>query len=206
MKAFLLTAGLACALAAAGLATAQTKQPPPKPKAPPATEAKQAPATSGKLALADQRFVKEAAIVGMAEVELGKLAADKATTADVKQFGQRMVDDHSKANDELKSWASQNNVTLPADLDAKNKATRDRLSKLTGAAFDRAYMTAMVADHNADVAAFERASKTVKNTDLKAWVDKTLPTLQEHKKMAHDTRAKLGGAAKTTKPKTMKKE
>jgi putative membrane protein len=196
MKRFVLIAGLACALAAAGSASAQTasaaKQP-PRPK--PAVKAETQPAKSGTIAAADQRFVKEAAMGGMAEVEMGRLAAGKAANADVRQFGQRMVDDHSKANDELKSWASQNNVTLPTELGAKHKAMQARLSKLSGAAFDRAYMSDMVADHDKDVAAFERASKTVKNADLKAWVDRTLPTLQEHKKSAHEIRAKLGGGA-----------
>src|SRR5579885_1157926 len=87
----------------------------------------------------DDMFAKKAAEGGMAEVELGKLAADKGTSPDVKAFGQRMVDDHTKANDQLKSVASQENIALPTDINAKDKAEKDRLSKLSGAAFDRAY-------------------------------------------------------------------
>ena len=133
----------------------------------------------------------------MAEVDLGKLAASKATNADVKQFGQRMVDDHGKANDELKSWASQKSVTLPADLDAKHKAEHARLEKLSGDAFDRAYMSLMVTDHNKDVAEFQKESKAAKDADLKAWAAKTLPTLQDHQKSAKEISAKVhGGAAK----------
>jgi len=131
----------------------------------------------------------------MAEVDLGKLAASKATNPDVKQFGQRMVDDHGKANDELKSWASQKNVTLPTDLDAKHKAEHGRLEKLSGDAFDRAYMTSMVADHNKDVAEFQRESKAAKDPDLKAWVTKTLPTLQDHQKSAKEISGKVHGSA-----------
>jgi len=150
--------------------------------------------TAGKASSGDQQFVHEAAIGGMAEVELGKLATDKASSADVKQFGQRMVDDHGKANDELKSLASQKNWTLPTELDAKHKATRDRLSKLSGAEFDRAYMKEMVADHNKDVREFAEHAKTAKDADLKAWVQKTLPVLKEHQSMAKDVSQKVATA------------
>jgi putative membrane protein len=161
----------------------------------------------GAMSASDQAFAKEAATGGMAEVDLGKLAATKATNPDVKQFGQRMVDDHGKANDELKSWASQKNVTLPADLDAKHKSEHARLEKLSGDAFDRAYMAAMVADHNKDVAAFQRESQAAKDPDLKAWAAKTLPTLQDHQKSAKDINAKVQGTAakSTTKSTTAKK-
>jgi putative membrane protein len=148
---------------------------------------------------ADQAFAKEAAIGGMAEVELGNLAKQNAASADVKQFGDRMVTDHGKANDELKQWASQKNVTLATELDAKHKATRDRLSKLNGEAFDKAYMHEMVLDHQKDVAAFRKESTSGKDADLKAWAGKTLPTLEDHLKMAQDTASKVGaaGAAKS---------
>src|SRR3954467_15601540 len=143
---------------------------------------------------ADQSFAREAAIGGMAEVELGNLAKDKGSNADVKRFGDRMATDHGKANDELKQWAQQKNVTLPTELDAKHKATRDRLTKLSGDAFDKAYMHEMVMDHTHDVAAFKRESTAAKDPDLKAWAGKTLPTLEDHMKMAKDTSAKVGSA------------
>ena len=146
---------------------------------------------------ADQAFAKEAATGGLAEVALGNLARQKASSSDVKAFGDRMVTDHSKANDELKQWAASNSVTLPADLDAKSKATQDRLSKLSGDAFDKAYMKDMVADHKKDVAAFKKESTSGKNTDLKAWAGKTLPTLEDHLKMAQDTASKVGAATAT---------
>jgi len=136
---------------------------------------------------------------GMAEVDLGQLAASKASDADVKQFGQRMVDDHGKANDELKSWASSKSVMLPTELDSKHKADHARLEKLSGAAFDKAYMAAMVADHNEDVAAFQRAAKSAKDSELKAWVAKTLPTLQDHQKSAKEISGKVHGTAATKK-------
>ena len=202
MRKFVVTAGLTCALALPAVAGAQAN--PSETPARPATgqpktgrgaSGRASAAESGALAAADKAFVMEAAQGGMAEVELGRLATDKATNADVKQFGQRMVDDHGKANDELKGLASQKNVTLPTELDAKHKATRDLLSKLTGDAFDKAYMADMVADHNKDVAAFMRASKTAKDADLKAFAGKTLPTLQEHQRMAKDVAGKVRGTA-----------
>ena len=149
-------------------------------------------AASGKLSAADTKFVHEAAVGGMAEVALGKLAAEKAANPDVKQFGQRMADDHSKANDELKAYASQKGVTIPAELDATHKATEARLSKLSGAAFDKAYMADMVKDHDKDVAAFKHASTSASDADLKAWAAKTLPTLQEHQTQAKSINAKVG--------------
>jgi putative membrane protein len=124
--------------------------------------------------------MKEAAQGGMAEVKLGTLAQNKASSEDVKSFGKRMVDDHGKANDELKSLASQKDVTLPADLGSKHKATYDRLSKLSGKEFDRAYMNEMLKDHREDVAEFEKASKSATDPDVKGFASRTLPTLQEH--------------------------
>ena len=126
----------------------------------------------------------------------GKLAAEKASAAEVKQFGRRMVDDHGKANGELKSLASQKGVTLPTELDAAHKATQAKLAQLSGAAFDRAYMQDMVKDHDKDVAAFRQASTGAADADLKAWAGKTLPTLQEHQTLAKSINAKVGTAAK----------
>jgi len=181
--------------------TAQTPPAQTSPAQPAGQSAKPAAgaAATGKLSAADNKFVHEAAVGGMAEVSLGKLAAEKATNPDVKQFAQRMVADHSKANDELKAYASQKGVTLPADTDAAHKATETRLSKLSGAAFDKAYMADMVKDHDKDVAAFKHASTSATDADLKAWAGKTLPTLQEHQTQAKSINAKVGastGAAK----------
>ena len=139
----------------------------------PSMQAKTAPA-------ADAAFMKKAAADGMAEVELGRMAADKATRQDVKDFAKMMVDDHSRANDELKSLASQKSVDLPADVEPQHKATKDRLGSLTGAAFDDAYVKAMVADHQKAVDAFGKESSGGKDPDTKAWAAKKLPKLQEH--------------------------
>jgi putative membrane protein len=217
MRKLLGIAMLAGALGASpALAQSTPDQAKPQPKPKPTATAKtpshnptdqKTAGTSGTLAPADHNFVNEAAIGGMAEVELGNLAKEKASNADVKSFGDRMATDHGKANDELKSWAQQKNVTLPTELDAKHKALRDRLAKLSGEAFDKAYMREMVSDHMHDVAAFKRESTAAKDADLKAWAGKTLPTLQEHMKMAKDTNAKVAGAAAPAKkaPSTPKK-
>ena len=132
---------------------------------------------------ADKKFVHDAAEGGLAEVD-GKLAAEKGSTEDVKKFGQRMVDDHSKANDELKQIASAKGVDLPTELSAKDKMLKTRLSKLNGQNFDKAYMENMVRDHKKDVSDFARESSAGGDTQVKEFAAKTLPTLKEHLKQA----------------------
>jgi len=144
---------------------------------------------------ADQKFVKDAAVGGMAEVELGKLAQDKGSSEAVKNFGKRMVDDHSKANDELKSIASQKSIDLPTSMDAKHQATVDRLSKLSGAEFDRAYTNEMLKDHETDVKEFQKQSTSGSDPDLKNFASKTLPTLQEHLSMIRDISKNKSGTS-----------
>ncbi|HKQ09142.1 MAG TPA: DUF4142 domain-containing protein [Blastocatellia bacterium] len=141
---------------------------------------------------ADRDFMTKAAVGGMEEVELGRLATQKAANADVKAFGQRMVDDHSRAGNELKSLAAQKNVTLPTALDQQHQADVDKLSKLSGAAFDREYMSMMVKDHVEDVAEFEREAATGSDSDVKAWAGRTVPTLRQHLQMAQDAAGKVG--------------
>ena len=140
----------------------------------------------------DTTFVTKAAQGGLAEVELGKLAQQKGTSAEVKTFGQRMVDDHSKANDELKSIAQQKNITLPTTIDPKDKALQARLEKLSGPAFDRAYMQAMVTDHKKDVSEFRTESQSGRDSDIKAFAAKTLPTLEDHLRLAQDANKAVG--------------
>jgi putative membrane protein len=127
----------------------------------------------------------------MAEVQMGQLATQKASNPDVKAFGQQMVDDHTKANNELKDIASKKGLTLPTGLDAKDQATYDRLSKLSGAEFDRAYMADMVRDHRADIAEFEKEASQGSDPDIKSFASKTLPTLRHHLEMAESTDAKV---------------
>lgn len=144
------------------------------------TGASSAGSSGSKLSASDEHFVKKAAEGGMAEVELGQLAQQKAESSDVKQFAQRMVDDHSKANDQLKQLAQQNGVTLPTSLSAKDQADKDRLSKLSGEQFDKAYMHHMVMDHKKDVAEFKKESTSAQDPSVKSFASQTLPTLQSH--------------------------
>jgi len=143
------------------------------------TTAPETSARGAKGSAAATTFITKAAEGGKAEVELGNLASSKASSPDVKSFGQMMVTDHTKANDELMSIAKTKNVTVSTDLDAKHKSTRDRLDKLSGAAFDKAYMADMVKDHQTDVKEFETASQSA-DPDVKAFASKTLPTLRHH--------------------------
>jgi putative membrane protein len=156
----------------------------------------QAPNTSAKVN-ADQTFVMKTANVGMAEVELGTLAMQKSAKSEVKQFGQMMVDDHTKAGEELKALAGQKGIAWPSDLDAAHKATRDKLSKLTGEAFDRAYMDAMVSGHRAAAQEFKAESQSGKDPDVKAWAAKTLPTIEMHLMHAQHVNQMLGTPSST---------
>jgi putative membrane protein len=125
-------------------------------------------------------FWSEAAIGGMAEVELGRLASQKAQNADVKKFAQMMVTDHSKANDELKSIAQKKNIVLPTALDSKHQSDISKFQSASGADFDKQYVDAMVEDHEKDVAFFQRQSETGTDPDAKAFATKTLPVLKKH--------------------------
>ncbi len=139
---------------------------------------------------ADMTFAMKAAQGGMAEVQLGQLATTKASDPDVKAFGQRMVDDHTKANDQLKSIAQNDNMTLPTSLDAKDQAEYTKLQALSGADFDREYMRDMVKDHQKDVKEFQKEANDGHDPQIKGFASQTLPVLQEHLKMAETTRAK----------------
>ncbi len=128
----------------------------------------------------EKTFIMKAANGGMMEVEAGKVAAEKGDSEEVKDFGNRMVKDHSKANDELKDAASKMGVTVPDKLDAMHQAKVDKLSGMSGAAFDKAYVNAMVMDHKKDIAEFEAADKKVKNEDLKKFIEDTIPVMKDH--------------------------
>jgi putative membrane protein len=138
-----------------------------------------------QLSRADMEFVKKAAEGGMAEVEIGKLAQQNAQDTQVKQFGARMEQDHSKANQQLESIAGQKGVQLPKQLDAKDQRELDRLSRLKGAAFDQAYMKMMVQDHDKDAKEFQHEAQAAKDPDIKNFAQQTLSVIQQHDQMAH---------------------
>ena len=138
----------------------------------------------GKLSGNDRNFITTAAEDGHAEVELGKLAQQNGSSAAVKQFGQRMIDDHTKAGKELEAIATKLGVTPPKQPGSKQQSDIKKFSKLTGEKFDREYAEHMVKDHEKAVSLFEKQAKSGDSEELKAFASKTLPTLQEHLKMA----------------------
>lgn len=141
-------------------------------------------ASETKASAADTAFIKKAAEGGMTEVELGKIAEKNGEKDDVKTFGSHMVKDHGKANGELKGVAGKMNVALPDKVSAEHQAKIDKLSKLTGAAFDTAYAKEMVASHEKTIASFETAKGKVGHEDLKKFINDTLPVIKEHLEMA----------------------
>lgn len=146
----------------------------------------------GHRATSDREFVRKAAQGGLAEVQLGQLATEKAASPEVKQFGQRMVDDHTKANDQLKQIAQQQGIQVPDQLDAKDAATKARLEKLSGKEFDRAYMRDMVTDHTKDVTEFKHEANSGKGSAVKSFAQQTVPTLEDHLKEAKSIAPKVG--------------
>ena len=145
----------------------------------------------GTLVDADRKFVMEAAEGSQMEVELGRLAQQKASRDAVRQFGQRMATDHARAGQELARLAADKGVELPGQESRQTQAEKDRLSKVSGAAFDREYVKIMVQDHEKDVAAFRSQSQQGSDPDVKAWAAKTLPTLEEHLKLIRQIEAQV---------------
>lgn len=133
-----------------------------------------------KVSKDDAKFAVAAANGGLAEVELGQLAQQKASNGQVKDFGTMMVNDHSKANEELKTLAKNKGISLPATPDHGEQAIKDKISGKSGGDFDKAYVDDMIEDHQTDIKDFESAIQTLKDPDLKAFAQKTLPTLKMH--------------------------
>jgi putative membrane protein len=131
-------------------------------------------------------FILDAAKGGLAEIKMGKLAAEKAADPNVKAFGNKMVEDHQKANDELRQVANDRKVKWPDDLTDEQVATFNKLSQLSGPDFDREYVQAMVEDHQKDVNEFQQEEERVQDPELKGFVSRTLPILQHHLQMAQD--------------------
>jgi putative membrane protein len=147
---------------------------------------------NSKSAQSDDNFPQKAYSGGMMEVQLGKLAQQNASSSKVKQFGERMVTDHSNGNKELKDIADKNNIILPDNMLDENKSTYDELSKYNGSEFDKEYMDTMVKDHKKDISEFEEAAKNDSgNKDIQQWAKKILPTLKEHLKMAEQIQKNL---------------
>jgi len=149
------------------------------------------------LSSGDRKFMENATQGGMAEVKLGQLATQKGQADPVKQFGQRMVDDHTKANDQLKQVASTKGVNLPTDMDKSSQREYDKLSKMSGAQFDREYMDHMVSDHKKDIGEFQKEAKNGKDPDVKQFASSTLPVLQQHLQLAQSADEMARNESKT---------
>ena len=135
----------------------------------------------------DKSFVKKAAIGGMFEVETGKMAADMGSDQGVKDFGNKMVEDHGKANDELKGIASSKSIDVPAALDSKHQAMVDALKAKTGKDFDMLYLKDMKKAHMMDDSLFMNEASSGTDADLKAFADKTDKVIKMHISMLTDT-------------------
>jgi putative membrane protein len=147
------------------------------------------------LSSSDRKFMMEAGAGGMAEVEMARLALDKAASDDVKKFAQQMIDDHTKANAELMQVASQKGVSLPGGPDAKHMALMEKLRNLSGAEFDRMYMKeAGINDHAKMEKLFMKESTGGKDADARGFASRTLPTVQMHLKMARDMSGSMTGS------------
>jgi len=140
----------------------------------------------------DHKFYKSAAEGGLAEVQLGQLAEDKATDDAIKQFGAKMVTDHSSVNQKLEQLAQSKNITLPTSPSVMEMASKTKLEVLSGNTFDKSYIKGMVKDHEEDIALFKREARSGKDPDAKAFAVATLPTLEEHLKLIRSIAAKDG--------------
>lgn len=140
----------------------------------------------------DATFYRHAAEGGISEVQLANLALTKSQDPAVKEFAARMVKDHSKANDELRSVAASKNMKLPTKASVAEMATKAKLEVLSGSSFDKSYVKAMVKDHEEDVAEFKKEAASGQDADAKAFATTTLPTLQEHLAMIRSIADKSG--------------
>ncbi|MBV8843173.1 MAG: DUF4142 domain-containing protein [Bryobacterales bacterium] len=140
---------------------------------------------------ADATFVQHASEGGMAEVQLGQLAQQKGTNPAVKNFGARMVMDHSKGNDQLKAIATQKGLATATAVNSKDQALYNKLNSESGSQFDMDYINAMIADHKEDIAEFEKEANSGQDPDVKKFAMDTLPTLREHLKMAETAQMEL---------------
>lgn len=146
----------------------------------------------GEPSSSDKDFVKDAASGGLMEVELGQLALERAGSQDVKSFADRLVRDHTKANEELMQVAKSENMTVPQQMAEKHQEMIRKLSRLNGKDFDRAYIEHMVKDHKEDIAKFSDQAKKDGNPELRSFASNTLPKLEEHLTIAKSIQERMG--------------
>lgn len=132
------------------------------------------------------RFMTYAARDGIFHVEAGKLAVQRGSSEGVKKFGQHAIDHHTQINDELMQLASKKGVMLPKKMGKKEQEALDKIAKLSGPDFDKAYLEMEIKDHSKDLSIFQKEAKEGKDPDVRAWAAKIIPAIEEHLKMAHD--------------------
>ncbi len=135
----------------------------------------------------DKKFVACIAKDGLMEIKLAELAQSHASSPEVKAFAQHMIDDHTKAANELKMLADRKNMMFPTSLDDKQQQMYNKMEKLQGNDFDKHYMKCMKKAHNKAICKFKKEAKKGDDIDLKGWAEKTVPTLEHHKQMAKET-------------------
>ena len=145
----------------------------------------------GQFSKKDYKFAHDAAEANLLEVKLGEMAKQKATNPSVQQFADQMIQDHTKANTELKQLAMQKGATLPDKLSHHQESEFEKMQKLSGKDFDKSYAEHAVKDHKKDVKGFQDAMKDVQDPDLKAYAQKTLPVLEHHFQMAEQMESSL---------------
>lgn len=148
-------------------------------------------ATKAELSRQDKHFAEHAMAGAMMEVQLGKLAEERAQNQAVKDFGQRMVTDHSKANQKLNDTGSRLGLSAPSELPREQRRQVDKLAGLSGAEFDRAYMSTMIDDHKKDIGEYRKQAEKGENAELKNMAQQALPTLEQHLRLAEDTQSRL---------------
>lgn len=139
----------------------------------------------------NREFVDNAASGGMMEVELGTIALERASSQEVKDLARHIMDDHTKANEQLKSIAAKENIPVPGVLKDDQRDNIDKLSKLSGSDFDKEYVDLMVKDHKDDIKEFEDMAQNAQSPGLKAFAQQTLPVLRDHLQMAQTVQSKL---------------
>jgi len=152
----------------------------------------------GQFSSKDYKFAAAAAQGGMMEMRAGELARTQGTDPAVKRFGEQMVTDHGKVEEELKALAAKKGATLPATLEPKQERQLERLRNLSGRDFDKAYADSMVDDHKADLKAFKKAADNAEDTDLRVFASKTSTLVASHFEQAKQMLANLKGETTTT--------
>jgi putative membrane protein len=159
------------------------------------TEQRPAQEVQHELGQEDLDFATKAAQGGITEVRLGELAQQQAATPEVQQFGQHMVADHGQANEQLMQIVQGKGIELPQEMPKEGQELLDELQGKAGAEFDQAYMDEMVREHEADIEEFQQYAETGQDPDLTGFAEQTLPILEQHRRLAQQTREQVTAAA-----------